>query len=413
MMARIGTPHRAPYATLHPQAGMSCNPRQSLKVLIGGLTALVIAMGISRFAYTPLLPIMQSDAGLTDELAGYLASINYAGYLLGALWLIWRPPGNQATKPLRQQLLLNIASTLCMGLTSSYPLWSALRFVGGFSSAMIFVLASGVVLQHLALHQRQSWSGWLYSAIGIGIILSAIVVPPLGSLFGWRVSWFSLALLSFLLAYPAYHWLEPHHPPPTAADHAADKPRGRHMLPWLTAAYFCAGFGYIITGTFLVTMLKRMPGLENSSTLAWLIVGLAAAPSSILWMKLGLRFGAVKALIAAYIVQALGITLPVLSASLTGNLLGAACYGGTFMGIVTLSMHCGRTLTPESPHRTIGILTAAFGAGQILGPAIAGLIASHTQSFTPALYVAALVIILGALCLAWGALHDKGQAINH
>jgi len=387
---------------------MSCNPRQSLRILTAGVLALVIAMGISRFAYTPLIPVMQAGLHFPDELAGYLASANLAGYLLGALWLTWRPLEGAETRTLRAHLLINLASTIAMGLTASFPVWLLLRFVAGLSSGFIFVLASGLVLQHLAIHQRQGWSGWLYSAIGIGIVVSALTVPPLGSHFGWRGGWLGLGAICFLLAYPPYHWLEEQHREnmaPTAASTPAVHPRG--MLIWLTAAYFCEGLGYIVTGTFLVTLLQRMPGLEHSSTLAWLVVGLAAAPSSILWMKLGLRLEPARCLVIAHLAQALGIILPVLWPTPAGTLLGAVCYGGTFMGIVTLSLFLGRQITPRSPQRTIGMLTTAFGAGQIIGPSAAGLIASRSLSFTPALLGASGIVALGALLLTLGLLLQR------
>ena len=72
------------------------------------------------------------------------------------------------------------------------------------------------------------------------------------------------------------------------------------------------------------------------------------------------------------------------------------------MGIVTLSMHFGRQLSPHAPHRTIGMLTAAFGAGQIIGPALAGVLAAQTRSFEPALLMASGVVTLGAILLAFG-----------
>ena len=118
----------------------------------------------------------------------------------------------------------DIFSTTLMGATSIFSLWALLRLVAGFSSAMIFVLASGIVLGHLAQHQRQGWSGWLYSAIGSGIVITALTVPPLGDLFGWRGSWFGLGIISFLIAYPAYYWLDIPHPA-HPAQRASSEPR--------------------------------------------------------------------------------------------------------------------------------------------------------------------------------------------
>jgi predicted MFS family arabinose efflux permease len=386
--------------------------KDTRKVLVGGIVALAIVMGVGRFAYTPLLPLMQRDLPLPDDMAGYLASANYAGYLLGALWAALAPAKFGRTGTLKANLLVNLASTAGMGITSDFGLWIFLRFVSGVSSAVVFVLASGIVLQALVRNGRAGWSGFLYAGVGIGIALTALAVPVFDPPFGWRGGWMGLAILSTLLAWMPWKWLED--APQGTASPKAESPSGpfRGYLPWLTAAYFCEGLGYIITGTFLVALLHRMPGLEGTGTLAWLLVGLAAIPSCVLWMRIGMWIGPVWGLITAHLVQAVGIVLPIVWPGLPGALGGAILFGGTFMGITTLTLFLGRSIAPAQANRAIGLLTAAFGTGQILGPSIAGILAVSTRSFSIPLIVGSLTVTAGALCLLIGLLIPRLRAAD-
>ncbi len=379
---------------------MSANDTQ--KVLVGGIVALAVVMGVGRFAYTPLLPLMQRDLTFPDDLAGYLASANYAGYLLGALWAAFAPARFGSVGVLRASLVVNLASTAAMGLTTDFVLWTILRFVSGASSAIVFVLASGIVLQALVRQGRPGWSGILYGGVGVGIALSALAPPILDPLFGWRGAWIGLAALCTVAAWLPWRFLE--RPQPSAGGATTESPNARYRgyLPWLTAAYFCEGLGYIITGTFLVALLHRMPVMEGSGTAAWLLVGLAAIPSCVVWMRIGLRIGPVAGLVTAHLVQAVGIVLPVVWPGLPGALLGAVLFGGTFMGITTLALFLGRSIAPGRTNFAIGLLTAAFGTGQIVGPSVAGVLAVSTQSFSLPLAVGALTVAAGALLLLIG-----------
>lgn len=389
---------------------MMSEDRRARNILAGGIIALAVALGISRFAYTPILPLMQQDIHFGDDFAGLLASANYAGYLAGALWAAWTSQREARLQRLRTNLVLTIISTLSMGLSADPAIWLGMRFVSGTTSAMVFILASGVVLEALAELRRSSWSGWLYSGVGAGIALSAILVPAFNAVAGWRGSWLGLGAVSAILALGVW-WLLPEKTPhihPASLKKQPETPVFVGMLPWLTIAYACEGLGYIVTGTFLVAWLQRSSELAHIGFLAWLMVGLAAIPSCILWTKTGLRLGLVKTLILAHLVQAIGILLPVFVPSVWGALGGGIFFGGTFLGIAALSLVLGRTLAPERADRVIAILTAAFGAGQMLGPAIAGALADHTQSFTLPLFGAAAIVALGAVFLSIGLACTQG-----
>lgn len=374
------------------------------RTLAGGVTAMAIALGISRFAYTPLLPLMQQALAFSDTFAGTLGSANYAGYLAGAVWAAWSAARDRRVRRLRCNLLLTIASVLLMGLTSQPAIWIGLRFLSGFTSAMVFVLASGIVLEALAGLNRPAWSGWLYAGVGLGIALSALLVPLFGRLAGWQGGWLGLSACCLLLAPLTWFWLPSREQPDIQPAVTNDRFKsGREgFLTWLTIAYALEGLGYIVTATFQVSWLQRSGALSELSYLAWLVVGLAAIPSSVLWIRASPRLGLPRTLFTAYLVQVTGMLLPLLTPSAWGALVGALCFGGTFLGIAAMTLVLGRALDPGRSDRVIAILTAAFGLGQMLGPTIAGVIADQTRSFTLPALGAAAIVLLGAASIAIG-----------
>ena len=388
---------------------------RSLRILWGGIFAMAVSLGISRFAYTPILPLMQTDLNFGDDFAGYLGSANYAGYLFGALWAFFSASEPNRAQRLHFNLLLTIFATLGMGLTRMPEIWLLLRFLSGSTSAMVFILSSGVVLEALVNLGKQSWSGWLYSGVGLGIALSAVFVPLFNQFGGWQGGWVGMASLSLPLACMTWFWLpleqKTAHGSPDIPRSSEQRPSG--FLFWLTVVYLMEGLGYIVTATFLVSWLQRSIEMSSFSYLAWFIVGLAAVPSTVLWVKMSLGLGLVKTLILAYLVQALGILLPIFSSGLFGALGGAVFFGGTFVGIAAMSIILGKSLDPQRPDRAIALLTAAFGLGQMAGPALAGWIAQQTQSFTLPLIGASGIIVLGAVGLGVGSVRfQRSVEIN-
>ncbi|MFW6236570.1 MAG: YbfB/YjiJ family MFS transporter, partial [Desulfovibrionales bacterium] len=134
------------------------------------------------------------------------------------------------------------------------------------------------------------------------------------------------------------------------------------------------------------------------------------APSCILWARLGQRWGLGAALVAAFLILSVGVVLPALSSSIPVFLLSALLYGGTFMGIVLLTMSLGKLTMPENSGRAVGLLTASFGVGQILGPWLAGHAAERFGSFTLPLLGAGVVTAIGGLLLALIAAGHPGPS---
>lgn len=391
--------------------------RHPMFQVIGGICALLLAMGIGRFAYTPILPLMQRQLQFSDAVAGYLASSNYAGYLLGALLAGAVPRKAPKTPYLRISLAASVLSTAFMGIAASYASWFVLRFVSGVVSAFVFVLASSIVLDVLASKGKTAWSGYLYGGVGLGIFISGLLVPLFGETWGWgwRGAWIGLAAFSVLCAVFAWRWVcEEASPGVPAAACVPGKwtvPSSR-WLPWLIAAYGLEGLGYIVTGTFLVSIAANIPGMANHSALVWALVGLAAAPSCIVWSVLARKRGYVRSLVAAMALQSASIALPVLWPSPAGSAISAIMFGATFMGITTLATTLARLMNPAQSSRTIGIATAVYGVGQMLGPIGAGLLVSVHQNYSFALVGAAGIVLAGAFLTATGFSYERNRKSN-
>lgn len=384
-----------------------------VRVLIGGSIGLAVAMGIGRFAFTPILPAMQVATGLGPEGAGLLASINYLGYLVGAMTVGLVRPGRARTAAFRTGLVLSAASTAAMGLVpgpaaDAMLWWSVLRFVSGVASAGIFVLGIAMVLDALARLGREGAVGWLYAGVGIGISSAGFFVMLTGERLGWQGDWLALGAICAVLSLASWLWVvdppaSSTAPPADAATPAPGSAGAAFSTPLLllAACYFLQGGGYIVTGTFLVAILKAMPETTALGEVAWILVGFGAMGSALVWTAVARRTSLWWGLILAHIVQIAGIVMP-----LTGNpaavALSAVLFGGTFVGIVSLSFALGRQLSAGSSNGVIAALTVLYGIGQIVGPLAAGYGVAHTGSFDSALVGAGATVAVGGLLLLLG-----------
>ncbi|MFI9469953.1 YbfB/YjiJ family MFS transporter [Streptomyces sp. NPDC052492] len=351
-------------------------------------------MGVGRFVYTPILPLMHTQAGLSAGAGADLATANYVGYLIGALagTLVPRLVGSSTV--LRSSLLALVASLAGMALTQSTAVWLLLRLVAGVFSAMIFVIAVSALLSHLREHPAHL-PGWAFGGVGAGIALSGLLVLVLRAVGTWRSAWWASAALAVLLTLAAWG-LRPDpavRRAPTASG-TESRPSGARNHRWfsaLFASYTLEGIGYIIAGTFLVAAINQtLPGSIGSG--AWVLVGLAAIPSSAFWAGLGRRWSRPDLLLAALGVQAVGIALPALAGGVAAALISAVLFGATFIGVSTLALGTGAHL--RFP-RAVALLTAGYSVGQILGPLVASPLLRH--GYHQALLLSAAVVLAAAL----------------
>lgn len=371
-----------------------------LKVLASGVFCLMATLGIARFGYTPMMPIMFEQAGLSKVLAGWLATINYMGYMSGALaaTLI----GNLLIKDkiYRLGLVLAVVTTLMMGLSDNQWVWAISRFVAGFSTAAGLLVGSGLMLNWLLRHNYSSEMGIHFSGMGLGIVVVAILVEYSGSL-QWSQQWLLLGLVAFFFAIPAWRWL----PRPdnfnltTQGSTLQDRPPSRQFFWLMMLVYFCGGFGFVISATYIVAIIENQPALQGQGEKAFLLLGLCAVPACVLWDLMSRRIGVLNALFCAYFVHAIGIVLPALADGLVFALLSAILYGLTFVGIVSIVLTMAGRFYPTKPAKLMGTLTMSYGVPQIIAPTIAGYLARETGHYNGALYLASGFVVLGLFAI--------------
>lgn len=371
------------------------------KVLGAGIFSLLLALGIARFSYTPLLPLMQQQAGLGLAEGGWLAAINYCGYLSGALIASMISDLHLKDRLYRIGMIVAIASTVLMGLTDNLWVWLLSRYIAGLASAAAMLLGTGLILNWLLRHDHRPELGIHFAGIGLGIAGCSVAVWLMTPTLSWREQWFALSALACLLAVPALRWL----PAPDNAgvsktgQKLEDNPPSQLFLRLFMAAYFCAGVGFVISATFIVAIINQLPGMAGKGAMIFLAIGIGAAPACISWDFIARRTGELNALILAALLQIVGILLPITTSGLVPALFAALLFGSTFVGMVSLVLTMAGRYYPTKPAKMMGKMTISYGAAQILAPAITGWLATQTGHYAGGLWLAAGVMVAGTLLL--------------
>jgi len=391
-------------------------PARPLAIALAGLVSLAVAMGIGRFAFTPLLPMMLAEQSVTLAGASLLASANYFGYLLGALvctfqpW-IWRHLGWRSAvngpRLVRGGLVATVLLTLGMAVHAP-GLWTLLRFAAGVASAVVFLYISGWCLEQLARRGVPAMGALIYVGPGAGIVASGVAASGLvaegaSAATGWLV-FGVLALVLTSGIWPVVHARNnvaaASVPASGASAVAAPAARGATGIGLLAFAYGLAGIGYIITATFLPVIARQALPTSRWLDLFWPLFGVgvmlgALGASRLPPADLRLR------LAACYLIQAAGVAASLVSPTLAGFALGSLLLGLPFTAITFFGMQEVRRLKPQNATSYMGLLTAMYGLGQIAGPPLAAWLVAHSanaaQGFALSLWIACGLLVLGAL----------------
>jgi MFS family permease len=360
-----------------------------------GAAALGAAMGIGRFAYTPILPLMTAQAAVTPQVAGQLATANYVGYLAGALAGTASSRLTRSAIACRTSLIVLVATLAAMPFATNTIGWLAMRTIAGFTSAVVFVIAVNFLLDHLGDHSPHL-PGWGFGGVGIGIALSGALVLalPTGD---WQTAWWMAALSAAVLSVCSWRMGGTQRPAMvSAANPMKALPRKRldRGFAILFVCYTLEGVGYIVAGTFLVAAIRQTSSGWLGSG-AWLFVGIAAAPSAALWAWLSARWSHPRLLVVALTLQAVGIALPAVAGGAPAALVGAVLFGGTFIGVSTMALAAGRRWRFPG---AVALLTAGYSAGQIVGPVAVAPLLGH--GFHSALIAGSLVVVAAAIAAA-------------
>ncbi len=384
-------------------------PNRSVRLALGGLLSMAAAFGIGRFVYTPILPVMLEALGWSKAEAGLVASSNFLGYLVGALAAAREVFFAQPRRWLLIALVVSATTTMAMALHSNFALLIGLRFAGGMASAFVIVCASTLVLERLSAAGQGHLSAVHFAGVGVGTMVSAVVIDVLeGAGVGWRSLWIGSGSLALLATLCVPYLIRPDRPAAVsqAPRHGAVAKFG---LGNLIAAYGLFGFGYVITATFLVTIVRQTAEIRPIEPWIWILFGLAAIPSVAIWSWLGTRIGLMIAFALACLIEAIAVAATVEWVTVIGVCLGAILLGGTYMGITALGLMAARDLSGEEPQRAIGQMTVSFAVGQMLGPTVAGVLFDQLASFRLASLLAAGALLLAAI-LAVGAVTSSNRA---
>ena len=382
-------------------AGLAVPLARPARTVVPAAAAMAVGMGVGRFVYTPILPLMTAMAGLSPQWGAAIATANYAGYLAGAVAGVAAPALLRSRAVYRSSLIVVFVTLALMPVLTSDARWAALRFVTGCASALVFMVAATALLTGLRAH-GEHLVGHGFGGVGAGIAASGVLVLVLrhGT---WQDSWWSAAVLGAVLSLAAWPLR-----PSAADDPGTDRgagPVGRRWFMSLLLAYTLEGVGYIIAGTFLVAAIDQTVSTTLGSS-AWIIVGLAAVPSAALWAGLSRIWSRPTLLAAALSAQAVGIALPALVGGTAAALASAVLFGATFLGVATVALATGAHLrTP----RAVAILTTGYSVGQIAGPVLVTPMLHH--SYRPALLAGAVIVAvaaLAALVLRHHFPHDLG-----
>jgi len=393
------------------------NSPQPLHIALAGMVSLAVAMGIGRFAFTPLLPMMMADGVVDLPTASLLASANYLGYLIGALvctfqpWLAqrvgWHGPVNA---PALVRGGLAATALLTAGMWLPLPaFWPALRLAAGMASAVVFVYTSGWCLAQLARLGTPAIGGVIYAGPGAGIVVSGLAATSMVA-WQWRAAagWWVFGVLAALLTAAIWRVFDPRLPmAPAATPHPQAPAQGGHgrlEIGLLALAYGLAGFGYIITATFLPVIARQSLAESRWLDMFWPIFGLGVVIGALAASRIRAPGDMRVRLAVCYVVQALGIAAPLLSPTLAGFALGSLLLGLPFTAITFFALQEVRRLRPAQVPSYIGLITVTYGVGQIVGPPLAALLVGRSstapQGFALALAIAAGSLALGAVIYA-------------
>ena len=399
-------------------------------------TALAVAMGIGRFAFTPILPLMIQEGTVHLAQTAWLSSSNYIGYLVGALSLL---------KSNRHPLFVVLGLTLVtlstwLASLSGFGWLLVLRFLAGVASAWVLVSISAFAINWLKSRQVIS-SGLIYTGVGIGITLTGLIcsyfifqsatvnvaaqssLSPLSSRL-WQylgvIALLATLLVTFLLAKinskspsTAAAKANPSKATHTNPTSSSIPPPAKLKLANVLTAYGLFGFGYILPATFLPQIAKQWLS-GQSYLLIWPFFGLAAALSVVLSQGLQRRYNNVSLLgvwRVSQIIMAVGTLLPALWQSLAGLMLSALMVGGTFMVVTMAGLQVAASQVTHYPKYNLSaLMTASFAFGQLIGP-LTALIATGKNIWLALLPVSAIVLLIG-VALLWRP-YQHQQSSSH
>jgi alkylhydroperoxidase family enzyme/predicted MFS family arabinose efflux permease len=381
--------------------------RSAASTCFVAVSALAVAMGVGRFAFTPMLPLMIRDGAILPNAGAWLAASNYLGYLAGAL--VASQIRLSSPSLMLVSLVGTVIATAAIGATDGLTIWLMLRFAAGAMSAWTLIATSTWALRELTGAARPRLAGLVYSGVGLGIaVVGLFCIVAARPDVSAQDLWVELGVLAAILTVaPALLLL---------GRSAAERPSASPQIMGSSSAgerqscslgivicYGLFGFGYILPATFLPALAREVVDDPRLFGLAWPIFGIAAAVSTVIVALLFDRFNRLRVWACSHLLRAAGVVLPTIWLSLKTIAIAAFLVGGTFMVITMLGLQVARSLATDNPTTILGRMTAAFALGQLAGPlasAALGLLPiGHVAALGMALQLATIGLVMSAVAL--------------
>lgn len=338
----------------------------SLHATLAALCAVLVGIGLARFAYTPLIPALIDAQWFTAPQAAYLGAANLAGYLAGALLARQMAAASSASFVLRAMMVLATATFFASAVPLSFLWFFIWRFASGLAGGALMVLAAPTVLAQIAPSRRGLAGGVIFTGVGLGIAASGTVVPLLLRL-GLAETWCGLGALALLLSALSWRgWPRDAAAPPASA---LRPPRSGPTLVALYAEYGLSAFGLVPHMVFLVVYAAhgQGQGLEVGARY-WVLFGLGALLGPVLAGQLADRIGFLRALRLAFLIQTVAVGLLALPSGTIGLAISSIVVGAAMPATVALVLGRVSELVPPAQSRAAwSLATTAFAVGQAAG----------------------------------------------
>lgn len=372
--------------------------------ILAGLCAILVGLGLARFAYTPLIPAVIGAGWFAPSDAAYLGAANFAGYLAGAFFARRLAAVLPPVTVLRVVMLLAAASFIASAWPLSFSWFFVWRFAAGISGAMLMVLGPTLALSRVPAERRGLASGLVFAGVGLGIIASGTLVPLLIEI-GLPETWIGLGVLCFVLTGLAWSgW--PAVPPAAPVPAGAAAPSSPGLWPFYLG-YGLSAAALVPHMVFLVDFVAR--GLDQGLAVGgryWVVFGIGAALGPMLFGTIADRIGFAAAWRLVFLVVTGLIALPAFVTSEPALIVSCLVVGAFTPGVAGLALGRVHELVP-GPERTKAwsVCTMAFAVGQAGG--------AYAFSFLYALYGShALLFLLGAAALAIALLLDLVRSVR-
>jgi predicted MFS family arabinose efflux permease len=383
--------------TLSPERGVSTSPAL---IALGLAAGPVVALGFTRFAYALLLPAMRQDLDWSYATAGGITTANAAGYVIGAASAAWWARRFGARPVFVWGMLISALSLLASAANGDFTYLSVIRFIGGLSTAVVFVVGSALAsrIKTSSAGESAKMVGIYMAGVGIGVVLSGLAVPAvLGQLgdSGWPGGWVAMGILALIATVSA-----------SASSRligAGQANSGEKVsLKFLTPTfvwYLLYGAGYVSYMTFVIALLNAQGLTGWSTALFFIILGIASAVATLfVWGKVIGKLSAGKGPALVSFVVLIGVVPVLVWQGMGAALTSAIIFGAGFMaGPTAATVIAKRTLPASAWTSGIAALTVAFSIGQGLGPVVSGAMSDSSFGIVGGLWLSVILLFVAGL----------------